>query len=61
MSNRGIVVVTINYRLGALGFYWGGAGSDTDANCGLWDQVRVGVPLTDRSAGGGHGSVLFLC
>ena len=41
MSARGIVVVTINYRLGALGFYWGGKGSGTDANCGLWDQIAA--------------------
>ena len=34
----GIVVVSINYRLGALGFMKCEGG---DANCGLWDAVRA--------------------
>ena len=38
MANDGIIVVSINYRLGAFGFVWP---DDGDANCGLWDQVRA--------------------
>jgi para-nitrobenzyl esterase len=41
MAASGVVVVSMNYRLGALGFYWGGEGADGDANCGLWDQVAA--------------------
>ena len=38
IAAQGIVVVSINYRLGALGFMWCDGG---DANCGLWDAVRA--------------------
>jgi len=38
IAAQGVVVVSINYRLGALGFMWCEGG---DANCGLWDAVRA--------------------
>ena len=38
LTRENVVVVTVNYRLGALGFMWSDGG---DANCALWDQVRV--------------------
>jgi para-nitrobenzyl esterase len=38
LAQEGLVVVTVNYRLGALGFMWP---DDGDANCALWDQVRA--------------------
>jgi len=37
-AEQDVVVVTINYRLGAFGFMWPEGG---DPNCGLWDQVRA--------------------
>ena len=36
IAAQGIVVVSINYRLGALGFMKCEGG---DANCGLWDAI----------------------
>ena len=38
IAAQGVVVVSINYRLGALGFMKCDGG---DANCGLWDAVRA--------------------
>ncbi|MBO0684823.1 MAG: carboxylesterase family protein, partial [Candidatus Dormibacteraeota bacterium] len=40
-ARRGVVVVTINYRLGALGFLHPGGPADGSANCGLLDQVAA--------------------
>eukprot|EP00929_Paragymnodinium_shiwhaense_P070073 TRINITY_DN35450_c0_g1_i1.p1 TRINITY_DN35450_c0_g1~~TRINITY_DN35450_c0_g1_i1.p1 ORF type:complete len:586 (-),score=124.06 TRINITY_DN35450_c0_g1_i1:338-2095(-) len=37
-ADRGIVAVSCNYRIGALGFLCPEGG---DANCGLWDQVAA--------------------
>ena len=39
LAQHGVVVVTINYRLNALGF--GTKFHDGDYNCGLWDQVEA--------------------
>lgn len=38
LARSGVVVVTINYRLGALGFLKVEGG---DYNCGIWDQVAA--------------------
>lgn len=38
LARAGCVVVTINYRLGALGFLKVEGG---DYNCGIWDQVAA--------------------
>ncbi|MBO0683233.1 MAG: carboxylesterase/lipase family protein [Candidatus Dormibacteraeota bacterium] len=40
-AQRGAVVVTINYRLGALGFLHPGEPAIGSANCGLLDQVAA--------------------
>ncbi|HEX3567594.1 MAG TPA: carboxylesterase family protein [Acidimicrobiales bacterium] len=44
-ADEGVVVVSVNYRLGVLGFGWfGGLGADGwpgDANCGLRDQLAA--------------------
>jgi para-nitrobenzyl esterase len=40
-AQRGVVVVTINYRLGALGFLYLPESSAGSANCGLLDQVAA--------------------
>jgi len=55
-AERGVVVVTINYRLGAFGFMWP---DDGDANCGLWDQVRAleWVRENIEAFGGDRGNV----
>ncbi len=39
VSEGDVMVVTMNYRLGALGFL--ALGGDTDANCGLLDQLAA--------------------
>ena len=38
LAKEGVVLVTINYRLGALGFL---KVQDGDFNCGIWDQVKA--------------------
>ena len=38
LACKGVVLVTINYRLGALGFLKVQSG---DHNCGMWDQVQA--------------------
>eukprot|EP00930_Biecheleria_cincta_P102290 TRINITY_DN93982_c0_g1_i1.p1 TRINITY_DN93982_c0_g1~~TRINITY_DN93982_c0_g1_i1.p1 ORF type:complete len:607 (+),score=51.28 TRINITY_DN93982_c0_g1_i1:26-1846(+) len=38
VRREGVVVVTINYRLGCFGFLHVPGG---DANCGLWDQIQA--------------------
>jgi para-nitrobenzyl esterase len=71
-----VVVVTVNYRLGALGFLLPADGrDDMDANCGLRDQLLALYWVRDHAAafGGdparvtvfgesaGGGSILHLC
>ncbi len=40
-ARNGVVVVTINYRLGALGFLHLGDEEPGSGNCGLLDQVAA--------------------
>jgi para-nitrobenzyl esterase len=37
----GVVVVTLNYRVGALGFLYGGSNAGWEANLGLRDQIAA--------------------
>jgi len=39
LASQGLVVVSINYRLGIFGFFR--PEGDADYNCGLWDQVEA--------------------
>mmetsp|Transcript_815 Transcript_815/g.2193 ORF Transcript_815/g.2193 Transcript_815/m.2193 type:complete len:505 (-) Transcript_815:20-1534(-) len=39
LASLGLVVVSINYRLGIMGFHR--PKGDADYNCGLWDQVEA--------------------
>jgi carboxylesterase type B len=40
LALRDVVVVTINYRLGAFGFFYGNS-SEANGNQGLWDQTMA--------------------
>jgi len=40
LALRNVVVITINYRLGAFGFFYGNR-SDAPGNVGLWDQAMA--------------------
>ena len=40
LALRDVVVITINYRLGVLGFLYGNT-SDCPGNQGLWDQIMA--------------------
>jgi carboxylesterase type B len=40
-SEEGVIVVTINYRVGALGFLSTGNGTDLKGNYGMLDQVHA--------------------
>lgn len=48
-AQRGVVVVTINYRLGALGFLYLPESTAGSANCGLLDQVAALQWVRDTS------------
>jgi para-nitrobenzyl esterase len=50
---RGVVVVTVNYRLGALGFLHLGDDLPGSGNCGLLDQVAALEWVRDNIAGFG--------
>eukprot|EP00931_Biecheleriopsis_adriatica_P078001 TRINITY_DN51478_c0_g1_i1.p1 TRINITY_DN51478_c0_g1~~TRINITY_DN51478_c0_g1_i1.p1 ORF type:complete len:615 (-),score=102.14 TRINITY_DN51478_c0_g1_i1:94-1938(-) len=58
-AERGIIYLTINYRVGALGFLRPRGG---DANCGLWDQVAAlrWVQQEIGSFGGDSGQVTIM-
>jgi len=49
-AEQDVVVVTVNYRLGALGYLWAAAGEDAVANCGLRDQTAALAWVRDHAA-----------
>ena len=59
-TNGDVVVVTINYRLGALGFLHladlGGKEKDLSSNCGLLDQIAALKWVRDNIAAFGGDS-----
>ncbi|XP_034250916.1 cholinesterase 1-like [Thrips palmi] len=53
LLDRGVIVVTLNYRLGVLGFLYGGPGSGAPGNAGLRDQALALLWVRDNVAGFG--------
>jgi len=49
-ADHDVVVVGVNYRLGAFGFAWFGDSDDRPANCGLRDQIAA-IDWVSRNVG----------
>jgi para-nitrobenzyl esterase len=58
-ADHDVVVVGVNYRLGAFGFAWFGDSDDRSTNCGLRDQIAA-IDWVNRNInafGGDHDNV----
>ncbi|MEI8000293.1 MAG: carboxylesterase family protein [Actinomycetes bacterium] len=61
-TEHDVVVVTVNYRLGALGYLWFAADEDGVANCGLRDQWAALAWVRDHASGfGGDPDRITMC